>query len=126
MEIVLNMATFIHEVDFGAPSALLTDTVGSDPTNSLNAWTIRNNNAIQEIRHIVEPASTIVYGLYVRRLDGSKRLIGSTPDFAQAKIAQSQMPFPIGVGYFQWVEQQIAGALTAQKYTIKYVAPLAT
>jgi hypothetical protein len=120
------MASYIHEVDFVAPTALNTDTVGTDPVNSQTSWSPQAPNAIQEIRHIVEPASTIVYGLYVRRLDQSKRLIGTTPDFAQAKIVQNQMPFPLGRGFFQWVEQQVAGALTAQKYNIKYVSPLVT
>lgn len=125
-EIVLKMASYIHEVDFAAPSALITDTVGTDPTNAQISWAPQQPNQIQEIRHILEPAATIVYQLFIRRLDQSKRMIGSTPDFAQAKIVQSQMPFPLGKGFFQWVEWQVAGALTLQKYNIKYVAPLVT
>lgn len=121
------MANFIQEIDFAAPSALLTDTVGTDPVNSQTSFTLAQPNAITEVRHILEPASTIIYGLYVRRLDQSKRLIGTTNDFLNTnQRGQSQMPFPIAKGFFQWVEQQIVGALTAQKYTIKYATPLAT
>jgi hypothetical protein len=122
------MATFVQEIDFAAPTALNTDTVGTDPLVNKSDFTIQAPNAIQDIRHIGgDPAATITYTLFVRRLDQSKRAIGSTPDFQTAKQGVApQFPFPLNKGFFQWVEWQIAGALTAQKYTIKYIAPLQT
>lgn len=121
------MASYIQQMNFGAPTALSTDTVGSDPTNSQNSFTTKSANAIQEIRYTVDPAATIEYLLYIRRLDQSKRAVGGGSDFLRtSNRPQTQMPFPLGSGFFQWVEWQLAGALTAQNYIIKYVAPLET
>lgn len=121
------MATFVQEIDFVAPTALSTDTVGTDPVSNQTSFTPTENNAITDIRHIVEPAATIIYQLAVRRIDSSRRVIGSTPDFVNTKpVPGPQFPYPLGKGFFQWIEWQLAGALTAQKYTIKYANPLVT
>jgi hypothetical protein len=116
-----------QQINFGVPTALNTDTVFADADTAINFLNPRANNMILDIKHTADPAAGLLYTLFVRRQQLSRTRIGTTQDFLvgfNGRI-RPNMPKAIMGGFFQWVEQQNLGALTAQNYLVLYAQPLA-
>jgi len=118
----------VLQINFGVPAALATDTVGTDAITGVTEFTPKTNNVIKDIRHAVDPAAGLNYTLLTRRLDEKRKTVGFTPDFITTNVRK---PSAIGddglvlnAGFLQFVEQQLAGALTAQNYLITLLQPL--
>lgn len=116
-----------QQVNFAAPSALNTDTVGTDADTAVNQFSPLADNLIIDTVHTADPAAGLLYTLFVRRADLSRTRIGVTGNFLTTFNGRVRPNMPKGLrkGFFQWVEQQSAGALTAQNYIITYARPLA-
>lgn len=116
-----------QQINFAAPSALATDTVGTDADTAINNFIPRNSNLILDVKHTIDPVAGLLYTLFVRRQQLSRTRIGTTGDFLTTFNGRTRpnMPKALMGGFFQWVEQQNAGALTAQNYIITYAQPLA-
>lgn len=110
------VAPVVREIDMAAPSALATDTTLTDPqTGGLQFQTVSTNNRLVDITNFADPAAGLTYilklvqnGREVRRWAAAQLLttVNVHPGFPIDKLAAQ----------IQWVGQQIAGALTAQKY----------
>lgn len=110
------VAPTVREIDMAAASALATDTTLTDPqTGGLAFQNVTTQNRLVDITNFADPAAGLTYilklvqnGREVRRWAAAQLLttVNVHPGFPLDK-----MPSQI-----QWVGQQIAGALTAQKY----------
>lgn len=118
----------VLQIDFGIPSALNSDTVGQDAVTTINQFTPRSQNVIRDIRHTVDPGAGLNYQLLTRRLDQRRKTLGFTPDFITTNVrkpsAIGEAGMLLNAGFFQFVEQQLAGALTAQNYLVTLDLPL--
>jgi len=116
------------QVNFAAPAALNQDTVGTDAIVALNQFSPLTKNIIADIRNAVDPAAGLNFTLLTRRLDQRRKTIGFSPDFITTNVrkpsAIGEEGMLLNPGLFQWVEQQLAGALTAQNYLITLAVPL--
>lgn len=114
------------QINFAAPGALNTDVVGTDADTGINQFTPLQRNFISDVQHTINPAATITYSLFVRRLNFRRGVIGRTPNFLTGFTGELRPGFPklLDPGFFQFVEQQNAGALTAQNYIITTAQPL--
>jgi len=124
----MSLVQTVVQINFGIPTAVNTDTVGTDAITGVNSFTPRTPNIIQDIRHTVDPAAGLNYTLLTRRLDQRRKTLGFTPNFLTTlqNPAQQFRPSGMGIadGFVQFVEQQLAGALTAQNYLITLQQPL--
>jgi len=118
----------VLQINFAIPAALATDTVGTDAITGVNQFTPRTRNVIKDTRMAVDSAAGLNFVLLTRRLDEKRKTIGFTPDFITTNVRK---PSAIGddglvlnAGFLQFVEQQLAGALTAQAYLITLLQPL--
>jgi len=110
------VAPVVREVDQAAAAALSTDTTLTDPqTGGLAFQTLSSMNRLVDITNFADPAAGLTYilklvknGREVRRWAAAQLLttVNVHPGF----------PIDNNPGNIQWVGQQIAGALTAQKY----------
>jgi len=118
----------VAQINFAAPPALNTDVVGTDAITAINQFQPKSPNIIRDIRHTVDPVAGLNYTLLSRRLDQRRKTIGFTPDFITTNVrkpsAIGEAGLLLNAGFFQWVEQQLAGALTAQNYLITMDLPL--
>jgi hypothetical protein len=123
----MSLVRYQQQVNFAAPAALNADVVGTDADTGVNQFIPRAPNVLLDIKHDKDPAATISYTLYIRRQNLSRTRIGVTADFLTTFNGQVRPNMPRGVnpGFFQWVEQQTAGALTAQNYLVTWQQPLA-
>ena len=117
-----------QQINFVAPAALNTDTVGVDALTGVNSFTPRTPDLIRDIRMLVNAVAGLNFTLLTRRLDQTRKTIGFTGDFITTNVRKPSAIGDAGLllnaGFFQWVEQQLAGALTAQSYIITYDQPL--
>jgi len=117
-----------QQIDFGIPTALNVDTVGVDALTGVNSFTPQTNDLIRDIRMLVDAVAGLNFTLLTRRLDQNRKTVGFTGDFITTNVRKPSAIGDAGLllnrGFFQWVEQQIAGALTAQSYIITYEQPL--
>lgn len=115
-----------QQVNFAAPGALNTDVVGSDADTAETSFSPRAANVLVDLKHTADPAAGLLYTLFVRRQNLSRNRIGTTGDFLIAfnGRVRPNMPKRLNPGFFQWIHQQNAGALTAQNYIVVYAAPL--
>lgn len=117
-----------QQIDFAAPAALNVDTVGVDALTGVNSFTPRTADLIRDIRMLVDAVVGLNFTLLTRRLDQTRKTIGFTGDFITTNVRKPSAIGDAGLllnaGFFQWVEQQLAGALTAQSYIITYDQPL--
>jgi len=117
-----------QQVDFGIPTALNVDTVGTDALTGVNSFTPRTNTVIRDIRMLVDSVAGLNFTLLTRRLDQGRKTVGFTGDFITTNVRKPSAIGDAGLllnaGFFQWVEQQLAGALTAQSYIVTYETPL--
>jgi len=118
----------VLQINFAIPAALATDTVGTDAITGVNQFTPKTRNVIKDVRHTVDPVAGLNFTLLSRRLDEKRKTIGFTPDFITTNVRK---PSAIGdeglvlnAGFLQFVEQQLAGALTAQNYLVTLFQPL--
>jgi len=118
----------VLQINFAIPAALATDTVGTDAITGVNQFTPRTQNVIKDVRMAVDAVAGLNFTLLTRRLDEKRKTIGFTPDFISTNVRK---PSAIGddglvlnAGFLQFVEQQLAGALTAQAYLITLLQPL--
>ena len=118
----------VAQVNFAAPAALNQDTIGTDAITTVNQFQPKTANLIRDIRHAVDPAAGLNFTLLTRRLDQRRKTLGFTPDFITTNVRKPSAIGEAGLilnpGFFQWVEQQLAGALTAQDYLITLDQPL--
>jgi len=115
------------QMNFAAPAALNQDTVGADADIGINQFNLVENNIITDIQHTIDPGAGLVYTLFSRRLNFVRKALGRTPNFLTTFTGERRAGMPMGLraGFVQFVEQQNAGALTAQNYIITTIKPLA-
>ena len=118
----------VLQIDFAIPAALATDTVGSDAITGVTEFTPKTKNVIKDVRAAVDAVAGLNFVVLTRRLDEKRKTIGFTPDFITTNVRK---PSAIGddglilnAGFLQFVEQQLAGALTAQSYLVTLLQPL--
>lgn len=119
---------FEQQIDFIAGAALDTDIVGSDSDTGVTEFSPLRANRLLDVVHDVNPAAaTIFFTLFIRRLNLSRNRIGVTANFDTAFNGRIRpnMPKNVRAGFFQWVEQQNGGALSAQSYLVTFAQPLA-
>ena len=114
------------QVDFAAAGALNTDVLGVETTIGLTGYNLLRPNIITDIQNQLDPAAGLVYTLFTRRLNNIRRQLGVTANFLTTFSGDSRanMPIGLGAGFVQFVNQQNAGALTAQNYLITTISPL--
>ena len=115
------------QFNFAAPAALNADVLGAESTIGLTQFEILQKNIITDIQNQLDPAAGLTYTLFTRRLNNIRKQLGVTANFLTTfnGAKRSNMPIGLGTGLVQFVEQQNAGALTAQNYLITTVQPLA-
>lgn len=115
------------QINFGVPAALNTDVLGAETTIGLTNFEIKGQNIITDIQNQLDPAVGLSYTLFTRRLNNIRRQLGVTANFLTSFTGtqRQNMPIGLGLGLVQFVEQQNAGALTAQNYLITTIQPLA-
>lgn len=119
----------VLQMNFAAPAALNQDTLGNTavPAN-VNQFSPKSKNIIRDIRHTVDPVAGLNFVLLTRRLDEKRKTLGFTPDFITTNVRKPSVIGDAGLvlneGFFQFIEQQLAGALTAQNYLITLDVPL--
>lgn len=115
------------QVNFAAPGALATDVLGAESTIGLTGYNLLSPNIITDIQNQLDPAAGLTYTLFTRRLNNIRKQLGITANFLTTfnGVKRPNMPIGLANGFFQFVEQQGAGALTAQNYLITTVQPLA-
>jgi len=118
----------VLQINFAIPAALATDTVGTDAITGVTEFTPKTSNVIKDVRMAVDAVAGLNFTLLTRRLDEKRKTVGFTPDFITTNVRK---PSAIGddglilnAGFLQFVEQQLAGALTAQDYLITLLQPL--
>jgi len=118
----------VLQINFGIPAALATDTVGTDAITGVTEFTPKTKNVIKDVRMAVDSAAGLNFTLLTRRLDEKRKTIGFTPDFITTNVRKPSAIGDDGLilneGFLQFVEQQLAGALTAQAYLITLLQPL--
>lgn len=121
------MTRYLQQINFAAPAALNQDVIGTDADSTVNQFQPLAPNLILDVKHTADPAAGLLYTLFVRRLQLARTRIGATGDFLVAfnGRVRPNMPKGLNAGFFQWVEQQNLGALTAQNYLVTYAQPLA-
>lgn len=114
------------QVNFAAPAALNADVLGAENTIGLNNFNLLQPNVITDIQNVLDPAAGLTYTLFTRRLNDIRKKLGITANFLTTFNGEKRpnMPIGLGQGLFQFVEQQGAGALTAQNYLVTTVQPL--
>jgi hypothetical protein len=115
------------QMNFAAAGALNTDVLGAESTIGLTQFQILTPNIITDIQNTIDPAAGLTYTLFTRRLNNIRKQLGATPNFLTTfnGVKRPNMPIGLGAGMVQFVNQQNAGALTAQNYLITTVQPLA-
>lgn len=114
------------QINFAAPTALNTDTVFTDADTGATFYQPLGDNIVLDVKHTADPAAGLLYTLFTRRQDLSKKRIGATGDFLTTfnGAVRPNMPRGLKAGWFQFVEQQNLGALTAQNYLVTFAMPL--
>lgn len=115
------------QINFAAPANLNEDTVFTDDDNaSINSYTPKTPNIILDIVHDVDPVAGKLFTLYTRRPQKVYNQLGKSANFLTTFPGTVRPKFPIGLGsgFFQFVEQQTLGALTAQNYLVTLNQPL--
>lgn len=117
-----------YQINFAAPGALNTDVVGVDQDTGINFFTPLRNNIITDVEHTLDPAAGLVFTLFTRRTNFRRTALGRSGNFNTTFDGEIRSGFPkaLGAGFFQFVEQQQAGALTAQNYVVTTIRPLTT
>jgi hypothetical protein len=110
------VAPVVREIDMAAPAALATDTFLTDPQLAgLTFETLSTDNRLVDITNFADPAAGLTYILKMLRGGREIRRWAAAQLLTTVNVHPG---FPIDTmpGSIQWAGQQIAGALTAQKY----------
>ena len=124
---IINSPTKFQQImDFAVPSALSTDTTGTDDLTAISQFVLAQPNFLVDIVNSPDPASGLNYTLYTKRADNVKRLVGATQNFLQAFNGRVRPRFPahVNAGTLLWIEQQTLGTLTKQSYVMTWATPL--
>lgn len=115
------------QINFAAPATLNTDVTFTDADTGAAFYQLRGGNIITDVKHTADPAAGLLYTLFVGRQDLSRKRVGATGDFLTTfnGAQRPNMPRGIAAGWFRFIEQQNAGALTAQNYLVTFQQPLA-
>lgn len=115
------------QINFAAAGALNTDVNFTDADTGATFYQLRAGNIITDVKHTLDPAAGLLYTLFVGRQDLSRKRVGTTGDFLTTfnGAQRPNMPRGIAGGWFRFLEQQNAGALTAQNYLVTFQQPLA-
>jgi len=113
------------QIDFVAAAALDTEVVGTDADTGENSFTPKSANRILDVVMDVNAAAGLLYTLKTRRQE-RRRVLGRTAAFSTAFTGDKRIGFPVALaaGFFQYVNLQTLGALTAQNYIVTYQNPL--
>jgi hypothetical protein len=110
------VAPVVREVDMAAPSALSTDTTLTDPqTGGLTFQVLSVPNRLVDITNFADPAAGLTYILKLVKNGRELRRWAAAQTISTVNVHPG-FPQDVNSGQIQWVGQQIAGALTAQKY----------
>jgi len=92
-------------------TALLSDSVLTETITGLTSFTPRSANAIIDVRYEVDPGSATPMAVFTRRGADIRKILGTSPNLLPTFTGNIRAGFPIGLkaGFFQVVEQQIAG-----------------
>jgi len=92
-------------------TALLSDAVMTETITGLTSFTPRSANAILDVRYEVDPGSATPMAVFTRRGADIRKILGTSPNLLPTFTGNVRAGFPIGLkaGFFQVVEQQIAG-----------------
>jgi len=92
-------------------TALLSDSVLTETITGLTSFTPRSSNAILDVRYEVDPGSATPMAVFTRRGADIRKILGTSPNLLPTFTGNIRAGFPIGLkaGFFQVVEQQIAG-----------------
>jgi len=92
-------------------TALLSDAVLTETITGLTSFTPRSSNAILDVRYEVDPGSATPMAVFTRRGADTRKILGTSPNLLPTFTGNIRAGFPIGLraGFFQVVEQQIAG-----------------
>jgi len=92
-------------------TALLSDSVLTETITGLTSFTPRSSNAILDVRYEVDPGSATPMAVFTRRGADIRKILGTSPNLLPSFTGNIRAGFPIGLkaGFFQVVEQQIAG-----------------
>jgi len=92
-------------------TALLSDSVLTETITGLTSFTPRSSNAIIDVRYEVDPGSATPMAVFTRRGADIRKILGTSPNLLPTFTGNIRAGFPIGLkaGFFQVVEQQIAG-----------------
>lgn len=110
------VAPVVREIDMAAPAALATDTFLTDPQlGGQQFQNISQPNRIVDITNFQDPAAGLTYLLKMYKQGREVRRWTAAQLLTTVNVHPG---FPVDVlpGMIQWVGQQIAGSLTAQKY----------
>jgi len=92
-------------------SAVLSDSVLTETITGLTSFTPRSSNAILDVRYEIDPGSATPMAVFTRRGADIRKILGTSPNLLPSFTGNIRAGFPIGLkaGFFQVVEQQIAG-----------------
>lgn len=126
---IVSAPRYLMQINFVAPTALNTDTVFTDADNGagITFYQPLRDNKLLDIKHTIDPIAGLLYTLFVKRQDQSRKRVGTTGDFLTTfnGAVRPSFPRPLKAGWFQFIEQQNLGALTAQNYLVTFESPLA-
>jgi len=107
--------------------ALLTDAIRTETATGLTDWTPRSPNLILDITYEVAVAGATPMALFTRRSTDQRKLLVASANATPAFTGNQRAGYPIGLkaGFFQIVEQQLAGAVAvSQAFVITLQKPL--
>ena len=98
-----------------ASAGLLVDRVLVETITGNTDFTPRTPNQIIDITYEVDPGAATPMAVFTRRSADIRKLLGVSGKLLPTFTGNVRGGFPIGLkqGFFQWVEQQIAGTATA-------------
>lgn len=117
------MPPIIKEYDMAAPAALSTDVALTDPTTGLAFQRVNVPNAILDIINNPDPAAGKNYFFEIAK-NGVKtgRRVFSVGISAASAGRMAVGPLGLSPGDYQYIGQQVLGALTATAIAVKYAS----
>ena len=107
--------------------SLLTDAIRTETATGLTDWTPRTPNLILDITYEVAVAGATPMALFTRRSTDQRKLLVASANATPAFTGNQRAGYPIGLkaGFYQIVEQQLAGTLAvSQAFVITLQKPL--
>lgn len=117
------VAPQVRQINQAAAGALNTDVVLSDPLTTLNFQTLTKQNRLLDITNLADPAAGLQYHVRVEKNRKELRRWFS-PQLLTTLDRHVGFPLDLMSGNYQWIGQQLAGALTAQQYLCTWLTDL--